>query len=616
MTKKKAKKNQKTGAAAAPPHESQKKEKENDFEMLEDIKRDEDLFFSETDISNISNFIRTTNKSFNSLGNTFVEQFTNRCSLAIFQALATCFEIHSEERDDVIRRLNIIYIVWRLPDLEPELRPKPPKNLSDVYSHPYATFLFAAEQIEHRIEAMLARIIVSNNINQVEKLTAPDFIQKAAAGGLTVVVEGIDRTGFVDWCEANTDHWPEVHDSVVPLPKAMRELGCERKDYESGMAEAFYPIMHNAPTQLPPRMEALEQEDPIIREWRLKVDPENTSATPVIYSMCSGDKMQEELMQAFDELEPTIAEYQSDLIAGMTAPELEELNKQIDCDDQMSQSSDSAPPSEVSSDLELDTALDIRDGMTMPLVDLKDEVIEGCVDRILDGTTLTTSKSDMMIQFVRTALITHPQYDRLLQASVLDENIISFIRTNVKFAGAFLVRNALSEQDTCLLFKRYMRLCEGVNSTVHSLETVLKLSKEFIEHDKLTQEHREVVLAFVRHTIRTCEGDRTVRLVAMLVKKLLRERVLNVEDIAADVKPFTLKYTDNRECTALYQSMINMQNGGGGGGQENMTTSTTTTTTTTKSSSPNSLSTTTTTTSHNPGASATTTTTTVSFALL
>ncbi|CAN86919.1 CCR4-NOT transcription complex subunit 11 [Caenorhabditis elegans] len=56
MTKKKAKKNQKTGAAAAPPHESQKKEKENDFEMLEDIKRDEDLFFSETDISNISKY--------------------------------------------------------------------------------------------------------------------------------------------------------------------------------------------------------------------------------------------------------------------------------------------------------------------------------------------------------------------------------------------------------------------------------------------------------------------------------------------------------------------------------------------------------------------------------
>lgn len=75
------------------------------------------------------------------------------------------------------------------------------------------------------------------------------------------------------------------------------------------MAEAFYPIMHNAPTQLPPRMEALEQEDPIIREWRLKVDPENTSATPVIYSMCSGDKMQEELMQAFDELEPSMCSF-------------------------------------------------------------------------------------------------------------------------------------------------------------------------------------------------------------------------------------------------------------------------------------------------------------------
>ncbi|EFO90919.1 hypothetical protein CRE_20642 [Caenorhabditis remanei] len=53
MTRKKQKKDKKAAAAAAALNNEQK-EKEDDLDMLEDIKRDEDLYISESDVTNIS----------------------------------------------------------------------------------------------------------------------------------------------------------------------------------------------------------------------------------------------------------------------------------------------------------------------------------------------------------------------------------------------------------------------------------------------------------------------------------------------------------------------------------------------------------------------------------
>lgn len=181
----------------------------------------------------------------------------------------------------------------------------------DVYSHPFSTFLFFAERLEtHKIEASLARIIVTNNVQVIEKLTAPDFIQKAAK----LDVNKVDTEGYEKWEEANSMHWPEITEEMVSLSKAMRELGwyvfclkihknptffgqicrfwpiflkfpwkniklsrlsplsplksfSERKDYEAGMAEAFYPLVHNPPTMLPPKMIPLECEVGNLKFW-------------------------------------------------------------------------------------------------------------------------------------------------------------------------------------------------------------------------------------------------------------------------------------------------------------------------------------------------------------
>uniref|UniRef100_A0A8R1HKQ5 CCR4-NOT transcription complex subunit 11 n=1 Tax=Caenorhabditis japonica TaxID=281687 RepID=A0A8R1HKQ5_CAEJA len=551
MTKKRPK-NKPTKAAQSSAAAPEQSKIEDELDMLEDIKRDEDLYISESDVANISNFIRTTNKSFNSLGNIVVEKFNGRCSLAILHALIALFDTDSREREDVIRRLNIIYIVWRLPEMEAELRLKPQKNMTDIYSHPFSTFLFYAEQLEHVAESILARIIVTNNAGVIEKLTAPDFIQKA--GKLDVYK--VDRDAWEDFEIKNTAHWPEITEEMVSLAKAMRELGCfsERKDHEAGMAEAFYPLVHNPPTMLPPRMMPLGQEDPRMAAYRKIKDEDNPNlVADVLYSMTAGDDIQERIKEAFGDLE-----------------QIHEAQQIITYEDgKMLPSSDSEVYSESDSDsyderaAEADfRALTAAAGAS---IELNDKVIAGCVDRILVGHALTTTKTEMMILFVKSCNLTHPQYDRLLSATRTDDSIILFIRTNVKFAGAFLVRNALSEQGGCELFKRYIRICERVNSLVHALEIVLKMSKEFMEKHKMTPEHRESVLNYVRSTVKSCEENtiasaRSVRLVAMLVRKLLREHVISVEEIAADVKPFTLKFSENRECTALYKLIANMQN--------------------------------------------------------
>ncbi|CAI2352282.1 unnamed protein product [Caenorhabditis sp. 36 PRJEB53466] len=565
MTKKKVSKAPKkpsTTAGAAP----EPAKKADELDMLEDIKRDEDLYISESDIANLSNFIRTTNKSFNSLGNTIVEKFTGRCSLAILHALLSVFDPDSDERDDVIRRLNIIYIVWRLPEIEPELRTKPQKNMNDVYSHPFSTFLFYAEQLEREAESMIARIIVTNNVGVIEKLTAPDFLGKFQ----TFKGFEVDREAFEKWEEENTEHWPEMSEEFVPISKAMKEIGCDRKEYEAGMAEAFYPLVHNPPTLLPPRMQPLEAEGKALHAYRSirMTQPEHKAKmTSVLYSETAGDDIQDDLRVAFQDLGQTVDEYQGEVLSAMTPAEQAEAQREIALKEEWSESeiSDVETESDEESDDERLAKAEFEAMNAVASLDFNEKTIEGCVDRILAGTSLTTSKTEMMTLFVRNCQLSHPQYQRLLNESSHDDFIMLFAKTNGKLAQPFLVRNALAETNgTCELFKRYIRLAEKMPSYVQALETVLKLAKEFTEHKRITKDHQDAILRYVRFTIKTCdesENQRTIRLGAMLVKKLLRENLITVEEIATDAKPFALKHTENRECTALYKLIKDIENG-------------------------------------------------------
>ncbi|CAO4372300.1 unnamed protein product [Caenorhabditis nigoni] len=448
MTKKQKKKDKKaaaTAAGAVSKDDAQNK-KENDLDLLEDIKRDEDLYISESDVTNISNFIRTTNKSFNSLGNSVLAFFDNRCSLAILHALIALFDVDGEDQEDVVRRLNIIYIVWRLPDMEQYMRLKPAKTIADVHAHPFATFLFWAEQLEqHEAEATLARIIVTCNVGVVEKLTALEFQKKAKSLDL----HKVERDAFEKWAELNMDHWPEITEEMVPLVKAMRELGMERKDYEAGMAEAFYPLVHNAPTLLPPRMHPDDLEDPSVANFRRMIDPKHEEAEQVVYSKSAGPDMQKELLKAFEDLETTVVEYQSEIFSGMTQPELDEAQRQIEFTGRMVESSASSEcPTEIDSeDSEIEAESEFKAMTQMTYAD-DDKIIEGCVDRVVEGIGLTTSKSDRLIQFVKYGPQSHPQFKRLLAASEDDEFVQKFCRNNNRICASFLVRTALNDKAT------------------------------------------------------------------------------------------------------------------------------------------------------------------------
>ncbi|ULT93230.1 hypothetical protein L3Y34_003015 [Caenorhabditis briggsae] len=571
MTKKQKKKDKKAAAAAAGAvsKDDAQNKKENDLDLLEDIKRDEDLYISESDVTNISNFIRTTNKSFNSLGNSVLAFFENRCSLAILHALIALFDVDGDDQEDVVRRLNIIYIVWRLPDMEQYMRLKPAKTIADVHAHPFATFLFWAEQLEqHEPEATLARIIVTCNVGVVEKLTALEFQKKAKSLDL----HKVERDAFEKWAELNMDHWPEITEEMVPLVKAMRELGIyrERKDYEAGMAEAFYPLVHNAPTLLPSRMRPDDLEDPSVANFRRMIDPKHEEAEQVVYSKSAGPDMQKELLKAFEDLETTVVEYQSEIFSGMTQPELDEAQRQIEFTGRMVESSASSEcPTEIDSeDSEIEAESEFKAMTQMTYAD-DDKIIEGCVDRVLEGIGLTTSKSDRLIQFVKYGAQSHPQFKRLLAASEDDEFVQKFCRNNNRICASFLVRTALNDKATgteqCL-FGRYMRILQSVGSIVQAFETVVKLGKEFEELNRLQASHRSIVMDYIRHVISVVETaenatDRAIRLVAMLIRKLITEKVVIVEELTTDVRPFCLKHNTNRDCTALYQIMSSIQQG-------------------------------------------------------
>ncbi|CAD6198116.1 unnamed protein product [Caenorhabditis auriculariae] len=512
MTKKKNKKSKGSNSSTS---QSTSVATDDPFEDDTFVK-DDDLTLTEADTVMIASLIATTNKSFQKTAVAAMEAFKGRCPLGLGYSMMEIFDESGPGLNDTIRRLNIIYILFRLPEIESALRTsKAPKKPNEYYRHiflPFFTYAEGEAHLEH--ESLLARIILCNESQAVANLTVNEFIERSDS----LKHYRCNHEEVFKWENENNKMWPELPEKGIPLPILHSATSCPREVVDASAQYAFECVYPYIPTVIPDKMPIMLTER-YNKEHQMGLTAEEINYTDGIQKRCLGKKeVSEKLLFMFESLEPAAVAFEQALME--------------DSPDDFFPS-DSPTPSELAAENSISAT----------------DEITNCIEKFLEGITLGPFQTRVIQTFLEDAPPADPHY-RLLMGAVRDKELLPRVMfSNSKVTAEIMSRLVVLDPT------QYSRLIESLTHLEVAVQPMEALVKILNMKMLFTDPDRKPVCEYIRYCIRKCEqseNHRHIRLVSNLIAKLVKEGILLAREMFKDARNFAMKFTSNRDATNMY----------------------------------------------------------------